>query len=284
MERVNKIVKDKKIILQEDHKIYWNGNPIARIKKGENYLNPEIEIIADDALPKNSKDDLNIFLKDWMSNYINEELGDLLNLTKIKITNQYLRALVFQIYENNGVMKRNKIENIISLVSKDERKKLWGMGVKLGRYHIYLPKMLKPKAVSLRVNLWKLFYNLSPKNQIPKSGLNFLVNENYNKNFLLLCGFESFKDFFVRVDILEKLFISILDKTKNRKFTITSDMMNLLGCSKENFYKLMDLMNYKKDKDKDTYIFYGDRNKDKKISKNKKITSPFEKLLSLNIK
>ena len=31
-------------------------------------------------------------------------------------------------------------------------------------------------------------------------------------------------------------------------------MMNLLGCSKENFYKLMDYMNYKKDKVPDTYI------------------------------
>ena len=284
IERVNKIIKDKKITLKEDHKIYWNENPIARIKKGENYLTPEVEIIADDALPENSKEDLTSFLKNWVANFINEELGDLLNLTKVKITNQYLRALVFQIYENNGVMKRSKIENIIGLVTKEERKKLWGMGIKLGRYHIYLPKMLKPKAVNLRVNLWKLFHNISPNNQIPKSGLNFLVNDNYNKKFLLLCGFENFKDFFVRVDILEKLFISILDKTKNRKFTITSDMMNLLGCSKENFYKLMDLMNYKKDKDKDTYIFYGDRKKDKKILKRKKISSPFEKLLSLNIK
>ncbi len=284
IERVNKIIKNKKITLKEDHKIYWNENPIARIKKGENYLTPEVEIIADDALPENSKEDLTSFLKNWVANFINEELGDLLNLTKVKITNQYLRALVFQIYENNGVMKRSKIENIIGLVTKEERKKLWGMGIKLGRYHIYLPKMLKPKAVNLRVNLWKLFHNISPNNQIPKSGLNFLVNDNYNKKFLLLCGFENFKDFFVRVDILEKLFISILDKTKNRKFTITSDMMNLLGCSKENFYKLMDLMNYKKDKDKDTYIFYGDRKKDKKILKRKKISSPFEKLLSLNIK
>ena len=281
---MNKIIKDKKVILNEDHKIYWNENPIARIKKGENYLTPEVEIIADDSLPENSKEDLIFFLKNWVANFINEELGDLLNLTKVKVSNQYLRALVFQIYENNGVMKRNKIENIISQVTKEERKKLWGMGIKLGRYHIYLPKMLKPKAVNLRVNLWKLFHNISPNNQIPKSGLNFLVNDNYNKKFLLLCGFENFKDFFVRVDILEKLFISILDKTKNRKFTITSDMMNLLGCSKENFYKLMDLMNYKKDKDKDTYIFYGDRKKDKKILKKRKISSPFEKLLSLNIK
>jgi hypothetical protein len=58
----------------------------------------------------------------------------------------------------------------------------------------------------------------------------------------------------------------------------------LLGCSKENFYKLMDLMNYKKDKEKDTYFFKGDVKKKIKINKKQKLSSPFEKLLSLNIK
>ena len=41
--------------------------------------------------------------------------------------------------------------------------KLWGMGIKIGRYHIYLPKMLKPKAVEFRISLWKIFNNLSEK-------------------------------------------------------------------------------------------------------------------------
>ena len=39
-------------------------------------------------------------------------------------------------------------------------------------------------------------------------------------------------------------------------------MMNLLGCTKENFYKLMTYMNYKKDKiEEDTYIFRGEKKK-----------------------
>ena len=80
---------------------------------------------------------------------------------------------------------------------------------------------------------------------MPKSGLNFIINKNYEKNFLLLCGFERFKDYFVRIDILEKLFIKILDNSKDRKFKINSEMMNLLGCTKENFYKLMTYMDYK---------------------------------------
>ena len=40
---------------------------------------------------------------------------------------------------------------------------------------------------------------------------------------------------FVRIDILEKLFLKILNNTKNKKFKINSEMMNLLGCTKESF-------------------------------------------------
>ena len=88
------------------------------------------------------------------------------------------------------------------------------MGIKIGRYHIYIPKMLKPKAVEFRISVWKLFYNLPNTNLIPKSGLNFLTNMKIDRNFLLLCGFEKFKEFFVRIDILEKLFIKIIEKPK----------------------------------------------------------------------
>ena len=59
---------------------------------------------------------------------------------------------------------------------------------------------------------------------------------------------KNLKNFFVRIDILEKLFIKILKNTKDKKFKVNAEMMNLLGCSKENFYKLMNYMNYKKDK------------------------------------
>ena len=101
----------------------------------------------------------------------------------------------------------------------------------------------------------------------------------------MLCGFEKFKDYFVRIDILEKLFIKILDSSKNRKFKINAEMMNLLGCTKENFYRLMTYMDYKKDKKiEDAYIFQGEKKKKEKFIKFDKKENPFKKLLSLNIK
>ena len=96
---------------------------------------------------------MNLFLNKWLSSHINEVLSDLIKLTKHQISNQYLRGLVFQLYENNGVIKRSEVDKIVKSIPPEERKKLWGMGIKIGRYHIYLPKMLKPKAVEFRIGL-----------------------------------------------------------------------------------------------------------------------------------
>ena len=284
VKRVEEILSKGEIEINNESKIIWKNNPIARLKKGNDYLSPDVDIIADDSLREDSKSKLMLFLNKWLSNHINEILGDLIKLTKHKISNQYLRGLVFQLYEKNGVVKRSDIDKLVKSIPAEERKKLWGMGIKIGRYHIYLPKMLKPKAVEFRVSLWKIFYSLSDKNQIPKSGLNFLASNTLDKNFLLLCGFEKFKEFFVRIDILEKLFLKIINNTTERKFKINAEMMNLLGCSKDNFFKLMTYMNYKKDKSTDTYIFRGEKKKKEKIKQFDKKLNPFNKLLSLNIK
>ncbi len=287
IKRTKEIIQQKEIILDDNYKILWKNNPIAKIKKGKNYLCPEIQTIADESLKTEMKENLLSFLNNWLNNYISEELYDLINLIKLKNNNQYLRALAFQLYENNGILKRADVDEIVKSISKEDRKQLKGLGIKIGRYHIFLPKMLKPKAVALRILLWRFHNEVEKANEIPKSGLNFLIdNKNkFNTKFLLLCGFERFKNFYIRVDILEKLFLQIINKTQNGKFKISSDMMNLLGSSKENFYELIKIMNYRKENKKDDIFFYAGTRKTKKRTKFiKKIDSPFKKLASLNLK
>ncbi len=282
--RVSYITSSESILLDEKCNILWKNNIIARLKKGNNYLNPEIQIFADDALDDLSKSKLETFLKSWVDDYIKEILGDLLSLNKEYAKNKYIRALMFRLFENNGVLKRELVDEIVKSIKLDERKKIWELGIKIGRYHIYLPKMLKPKAVSLRISLWRLFYKLATNQNIPRSGLNYLTDRKYNKNFLLLCGFEKFKNHYVRIDILEKLFIKILNKTEKRKFKIDSEMMNLIGCNKESFYSLMLSMNYKKSNEADTYLYVGENKRKNKFINIKKDENPFKKLLNLNLK
>ena len=105
---------------------------------------------------------------------------------------------------------------------------------------------------------------------------------------MLLCGFEKFDSMFVRIDILERLFVLIINSSskENSEIKMTPEMLNLLGCSKENFKKLLHKMNYKVfEKDNETYFKYSPSKKFKKFTP-KKISneSPFKVLKNLNLR
>ena len=265
MRRANSIVKSKVFELNDDNKIYWKDNPIAYISSGKNYLNPKLELLVDEAIDAESKEKLKNNLEKKLQELITTELSDLVNLSESKFKNSYVRALCYQLFENNGVMKREVIDQMIKKILKEDRISLRKAGVKIGRYHVFLPRMLKPNAVGLRVKLWKLYFPDDKKNIIPKPGLNFLTNEiKKNKKFLLICGFENFDNFYVRVDILERFFLKIIESTKDRMFKVDSSMINLIGCNKENFFKLMELMLYKRKtikKNKEEFFVYQPRSK-----------------------
>ena len=291
IKRVNKIIKSESIRLDDDHKIYWMDSPIAYIYKGKNYLCPKLELIIDEALEIEFAEKLKINLEKKIHELISSELADLVNLSKSKFKNNYVRALSYQLFEKNGVMKRESVNQMIKNISKEDRFNLRKAGIKIGRYNVFLPRVLKPNAVNLRVKLWKLYYQEDKKYVIPKSGLNFLSNESIkNSKFLLICGFENFSKFYIRVDILERLFLQIMEKTKNGTFKIDSNMINLIGCSKENFYKLLELMEYKCKKineNKEEFFIYKPKflkNMKEKKHKNINEDSPFEKLSELRFR
>ena len=291
MRRVNKIIKTEDLNLGDDHKIYWMENPIAYIVPGKNYLNPKLEILVDEAADLESKEKLKNNLEQKLRKLITTELVDLVELSQSKLKNSYSRALCFQLYEKNGVMKREAINEVLKNIPKEERINLRKVGIKIGRYHIFLPKMLKPNAVNLRVKLWKLYFPKELEYNIPVSGLNFLKNETKAKEkFMLICGFENFDKFYIRVDILERLFLQIINNTKDGVFKIDSNMINLIGCNKENFYKLLELMQYKRkkvNKAKEEFFNYQPKHVKKKkspvVKKSNKDT-PFDKLAELRLR
>ena len=121
-------------------------------------------------------------------------------------------------------------------------------------------------------------------------GLNFLENEkSIIKDFMLLCGFESFDKICVRIDILERLFLLIFnsDKENQKEIKIVPEMLNLLGCNKDSFVKLLKKMNYKIfEKNENLFFKYAPtkrflKNNKKEINVN---DNPFSKLAELNIK
>ena len=212
----------------------------------------------------------------------------MVDLKNIKQNNSSIKALAYQLYENNGVLKREQVYEYLKNLAQNERKILRDLGVKFGRYHVFLYELIKPEAVSLRTLLWKNFYQKSYKLKPPTFGLNFLDDKDIkNKNFMLLCGFEKFDNFFVRIDILERLFVLIINSTtkENTEIKLVPEMLNLLGCSRNNFKELLKKMNYKIfEKNDETFFKYSPSKKFKKVT-SKKVSNenPFKVLKNLNL-
>ena len=280
--RIQIIIDTGLIELKDDFKIYWNKFAIGKLTSGKDYLNPNFELIVDDILEQDQKQKLSSYIERWIKNKINTVLKSLVDLKDLREKNSSIKALSYQLYENNGVLKRDQVSEYLKKLGQSERKVLRDLGVKFGRYHVFLHRLIKPEAVSLRTLLWKNFhqkhFNLKP----PTFGLNFLNNRNINnKNFMLLCGFEKFDSFFVRIDILDRLFMKIINSEKEIK--IIPEMLNLLGCNKEDFIKLLKNMGYIIiEKGNDTLFKYKPKKEKKTFSKKIQKESPFEVLKKLS--
>ena len=285
--RIQSIIETGLIEIKDDFKIYWKNFSIAKLEAGKDYLNPQVFLMVDDIIENNDKQKLSEFIEKWIKEKINLILKSLIDLKNLKESNSSIKALAYQLYENNGVIKRANVANYLKDLGQDDRKILRDLGVKFGRYHVFLFRLLKPEAVSLRILLWKnfhqKFFNLTP----PTFGLNFLDDKHIkNKNFMLLCGFENFDNYYVRIDILERLFVQIINSNaeKDKEIKLVPEMLNLLGCSKENFKHLIEKMNYQTfEKENNIYFKYNPKKQSKKVFKKMNTSnSPFKILKNLN--
>ena len=131
--RVQSIIDTGLINLNEDFKIYWNDFPIAKLTTGNDYLNPNFDLIVDDIIEQNTKQKLNDYVNKWIHSKINNVLKSLIDLKNIKENNSSIKALAYQLYENNGVLKRDQVSEYLKNLEQNERKILRDLGVKFGK-------------------------------------------------------------------------------------------------------------------------------------------------------
>ncbi len=287
--RIQNIIDTGIIELKSDFRIYWNTFAIAKLTQGNDYLSPNFELIVDDIVEQDQKQKLSSFIKKWLKNKIDTVLQSLIDLKNLKDKHSSIKALAYQLYENNGVLKRENVSEYLKNLGQSERKILRDLGVKFGRYHVFLYKLIKPEPVIIRTLLWKNYHQKYFKLEPPTFGLNFIEDvNNINRNFMLLCGFERFDSFFVRIDILERLFMQIINSgsSENKEIKLVPEMLNLLGCSKDNFKKLIQKMSYKVLEKNDNIFFKYTPQKKLKKPFNKKTDkeNPFDILKNLNLR
>ena len=241
--------------LARNGSVLWKDEEIATTTAGDDPLRPSITLLCDEHLSQPDTEKVQARLDKWIAEIVHERLKQLTELAAAEDVTGLSRGIAFRLKENFGILKRENVAQEIKSLDQPSRAQLRKYGVRFGAFNIYLPMLLKPAAAELCATFWALKHaegsglSLDALPEPPRAGLTSVAAdpatpEAYYRAFgFHLCGPRA-----VRLDILERLadlirpLVAWRSKDTSDKappkgatgdggFTVTPDMMSILGCS-----------------------------------------------------
>lgn len=195
-------------VLKRNGDVVWKDEIIARISKGDDILKPTVQILTDDTMPGPDVEKVQARLDLWLTEYVDERLKPLLQLTRAEEISGLARGMAFRLKEALGLLKREPVADEVKSLDQTARAQLRKYGVRFGAFNIYLPLLLKPAASEAIQILWGLQQDggLEALPEPPRAGLtSFAAQPGVPEEFYRACGYHLCGPRVVRLDILERL-------------------------------------------------------------------------------
>ncbi len=265
--RVKEFINSSENALKLDNlgNILWMENSIAKLAKGIDIYNPKILMNDLDMLSLDQKRKVEEKCNNSIKKLISLVLNECIRFKELNLVNQFLvermyeekekiksiitskiKVIIFNVYEGLGCAETKKIPFSLKQLNDSERKILAKLGLRIGTEMIYLPNLLKPKAISLRSILWSVYNNNFPEEGPPKPG-RVICNlcQSVPNDYFKLIGYMPFKSIALRVDILERLSAIIRNEAKKVRFKINEDMLSIAGATKDQVKEILFTLGYK---------------------------------------
>ncbi len=160
------VAKDEAFGLTPQHRIIWDGAEVARLRPGPEPLKPNVDVIASEFLDNAQRERVRVRLAAFLDGVVKKELGALEAVEAKAAEDNTLRGPAFRLREGMGLVPGNTDREIPA----ELRARLKGIGIRAGRFALYMPDVLKPRAMALRAQLWAVRHGL-PAPALPGSGL-----------------------------------------------------------------------------------------------------------------
>jgi ATP-dependent RNA helicase SUPV3L1/SUV3 len=249
--------------------VLWRDAEIARLESADDPLKPQLSLLADEHLSGPDKEKVQARLEDWLAEIIGERLKPLSGIAKAEDITGLARGIAYRLKESFGVLKRELVAEEMKHLDQTARAQLRKYGVRFGAFNIYFPLLLKPAAAELAATLWALHHsaahglNMETLPEPPRPGLTSIAAAaSTPEAFYRACGFHVCGPRAVRLDILERLADLIRPllawrpgpepaatppkgSTGDGGFTVTPEMMSILGCSPDELGNVLKALNFK---------------------------------------
>jgi ATP-dependent RNA helicase SUPV3L1/SUV3 len=255
--------------LTRQGRIVWREEEIGKLEPGDDPLKPQVVLLADEHLAGPDRDKVIERLKSWVTETIAERLKPLVDIQAAEDVTGLARGIAFRLVENFGALKREDVSEEVKTLDQTARSQLRKYGVRFGAFNIYFPLLLKPAAADLKSVLWALKnagqhgLSLDALPEAPRPGLTSVPsNPQTPEAFYRACGYQGCGPRVVRIDMLERLADTIRPllawrtdpqkpamppkgATGDGAFTVTPEMMSILGCSTEELGNVLKALGFR---------------------------------------
>ena len=223
------------INLKENIKIFWGEEQIGHLLKVPKIFSPTAEALNTEYLSSEKKLLISAKLQNWIDELIKTRLWPLKENIDDKLSSN-VRAIQFNVFENLGTLPISSYASFLKNISAEDKYALSKLGIRIGAMYFFVPNFLKKMSMELSAILWSVFNNYIGDESLPlpKDGrVSFITSNEMKKHYWPAIGYLKLNKFALRIDVFERIFFIARQKIKSGPFFDSADLMNPLGCNRD---------------------------------------------------
>ena len=257
--------------------VSWRGAEIARLRGSEILYQPTVQLIDSDLLSDDQKARIASRLVQFVTEHVQEVLPKLSALhapesllapenaaaQNMANTEQPASAeqpetedakparepaelsgaakgILFQLYEGLGTVSRQQLADQMKALAETDKPLLARLGIRMGVENLFMPDMLKPAPIKLKLLLFSLFHNEWPASGLPPEGrVSFDNPDDASTAYWRVAGFQPIGSKIMRVDMIERVSALVRAAARAGSFAVSDDMMSLAGVGRDEMGRMI---------------------------------------------
>jgi ATP-dependent RNA helicase SUPV3L1/SUV3 len=193
---------DDAFALTADHQVTWGGVPVAKLTRGAMALRPRVQVLDSEFLDGAARERVRVRLQTWLDGQIRADLAPLFAAEIMARDHPALRGPLHRLMESLGLIPGLDEETL----APEVRPRLRALGVRSGRFALFMPSLMKPRAAAMRVRLWALHQGV-PMPAPPNAALVSVPahQSDWPPGFAAMAGWIEAGPILLRLDIAEKI-------------------------------------------------------------------------------
>jgi ATP-dependent RNA helicase SUPV3L1/SUV3 len=225
---VLEVAPDEAFALNADHRLTWDSVPIARLVRGSMALRPRVQVLDSEFLDGAERERIRVRLQAWLDGQIRADLAPLVAAEALARSHPALRGPVHRLTEALGLIPGVDEETL----SGDLRSRLRALGVRSGRFALFIPALIKSRPMAMRARLWAMHRGVAMP-VLPAAALVSLPvhQPDWPPEFAAIAGWVEAGPILLRLDIAEKVTGELAYRARRGPAVLPSGLASRFGIS-----------------------------------------------------